>query len=483
MENGFVNLLKRAMLAFLNMASLSGAKNKVDRQSAPLILEEEISKLSSVQLKGNGIEDLIESELVLIQDHPDRAILVLLLASESQNKGDLVKTRKLIELSRIFGCDEKLINQVILSSAYDILAGASTLANRLDLADRQKKIAMRLSRTAEETINRACSDVKDFQSISSLFDKNLISSFLGSKPDELLEPVVREGLNEAQNNQSREFSLYEILHPQRLTEVVDIGANPIDGVAPYQKMLDQGLCRVTGYEPNKKAFEELMRNKGANEEYYDYVIGDGSQKYINFYKASGMSSLFEVDESKLDFFKFFSSLCELKSRDLIETRRIDDAKEITFIDMLKIDIQGGELMAMKSGQEKLSNAVAIQTEISFVALYKEQPIFGEIDIYLRKNNFLPHCFVSIKRWPISPYLKLNSEKEPLNQLLEADIVYIKDITNPSLFSDEQLKHLSLIAHYCYSSFDLALRCINILVERNTLDPSVQDIYKKQIQSL
>ena len=34
------------------------------------------------------------------------------------------------------------------------------------------------------------------------------------------------------------LSLFELLQPGRLTEVVDIGANPIDGAPPYKAMLD-----------------------------------------------------------------------------------------------------------------------------------------------------------------------------------------------------------------------------------------------------
>lgn len=43
----------------------------------------------------------------------------------------------------------------------------------------------------------------------------------------------------------------EILQPQRLTEVVDIGANPIDGDPPYKPMLAAGLCKVTGSSHSK----------------------------------------------------------------------------------------------------------------------------------------------------------------------------------------------------------------------------------------
>jgi len=60
-------------------------------------------------------------------------------------------------------------------------------------------------------------------------------------------------------------TLSTLLRPQRLTEVVDIGASPTENVAPYRSMLDIGICRVTGFEPNEEAFSELIKTKGPNE--------------------------------------------------------------------------------------------------------------------------------------------------------------------------------------------------------------------------
>ena len=47
--------------------------------------------------------------------------------------------------------------------------------------------------------------------------------------------------------------LCQLLSPNRLTEVVDVGANPIVGDPPYKPMLDAGLCNVTGFEPQLDA--------------------------------------------------------------------------------------------------------------------------------------------------------------------------------------------------------------------------------------
>ena len=44
-------------------------------------------------------------------------------------------------------------------------------------------------------------------------------------------------------------------------------------------------------------------------------------------------------------------------------------------------------------------------------------------------------------------------------------------------SDEQLKHLALIAHYCYRSFDLALRCAMLLERQQAVEAGTQQRYR------
>ena len=55
--------------------------------------------------------------------------------------------------------------------------------------------------------------------------------------------------------------LTQLLKPQRLTEIVDIGANPIDGDPPYKVLLDNKLCRLTGFEPQAEALQQLNNLK------------------------------------------------------------------------------------------------------------------------------------------------------------------------------------------------------------------------------
>ena len=268
----------------------------------------------------------------------------------------------------------------------------------------------------------------------------------------------------------------DLLSPQRLTEVVDVGANPIDGDPPYTPMLSKGLCRVTGFEPQEQPLLELQRRKGPNERYLPYAVGDGGTYTLNICKASGMSSLFDPDPTTLELFGILSQLGEVTRQVPLETRKLDDISEIEHLDFLKIDIQGGELKVFQGGAAKLSQAVVIQTEVCFVTLYKDQPSFGHIDLEMRRQGYIPHCFTAVKTWPIAPFVINNDPYQGMNQLLESDIVYVRDFSRPELIRDEQLKHLALIAHHCYRSFDLAFRCVMLLEQRQVLKTGAQQQY-------
>jgi FkbM family methyltransferase len=271
-------------------------------------------------------------------------------------------------------------------------------------------------------------------------------------------------------------SLFAFLKPQRLTEIVDIGANPIDGDPPYKPMLKAGISRITGFEPQASALQELLEKKTEFETYLPHAVGDGEEHMLNICAASGMTSLFEPDERMLNLFDVLKPLGEVVERLSLPTKRLDDIDEIRYLDFLKIDIQGGELAVFQHGKHKLRNAVAIQCEVSFITLYKHQPSFGEIDLELRSQGFIPHCFAAVKHWPISPCVINGDPRQPLNQLLEADIVYTRDFSDPHAMEDEQLKHLALIAHHCYGSYDLALRCITYLAQRGLLPADAQEQY-------
>ncbi len=277
--------------------------------------------------------------------------------------------------------------------------------------------------------------------------------------------------------------LNELLNPLRKTEVVDVGANPIDGHPPYKYMLELGLCNVTGFEPQIEALQVLKNNAGKFETYLPYVVGAPGLKSLNICLASGMSSLFEPDFKKLEAFNELTQLSQVIDKVPVSPIPLDDIDEVKNIDFLKIDIQGGELDVFHTGRNKLSNAVAIQTEISFITLYKDQPTMGDVDQELRNQGFIPHCFAAIKNRPIAPCVVNNNPRQALNQVIEADLVYVRDYFSAELMSAEQLKHLAMLSHYLYKSYDLTLRCLVLLEQRGDVSSGTQQVYLQNLSQI
>ena len=115
------------------------------------------------------------------------------------------------------------------------------------------------------------------------------------------------------------------------------------------------------------------------------------------------------------------------------------------------------------------------TEVSFINLYEGQPSYGEIDLELRGHGFVPHTFAAINRRMLRP-LQVPDPHAAMNQVLEADVVYVRDFRRPELMSDGQLKNLALLAHHVWRSYDLTASCMQALLDRKTIPSSSLDRY-------
>jgi FkbM family methyltransferase len=261
--------------------------------------------------------------------------------------------------------------------------------------------------------------------------------------------------------------------PPAAINIADVGAAFLGEPARYQPLLANGSGRLFAFEPDARQVAGLRAHLGATGTIIAEAVGDGETHTLHVCNF-GFTSLLEPDPAALAFFNAFPHMGQVESTIGLKTRRLDDIDELPKLDFLKMDVQGSELMVLQNGRNKLSDCVAVQSEISFVTLYKEQPSFGHIDLELRAQGFVPHCFTNVKRWSITPTIRNNDPRLPFNQLLEADIVYIKDIIHPDGLSDLQLRKLAAIAHYSYNSPDLVARCIIELQNRKSLeDGSVQ----------
>lgn len=243
-------------------------------------------------------------------------------------------------------------------------------------------------------------------------------------------------------------------------KVVDIGANSIDGRPPYRELLEGGDAEVVGFEPNLEALVRLNEQQGPGERYLPHAIGDGERHRLHICLAPGMTSLLKPNPQILNLFHGFAKWGTVVETREVETRRLDDVPETDGVELLKMDIQGAELMVLQHAPQRLQTALVIQAEVEFLPMYVDQPLCSDVDQFLRSRGFVLHRFFPMVSRAIQPLLVRNDIYAGLSQLLWADAVFVRDFSRLDLLTETQLRKMALIVHSCYKSYDLALHLLN-----------------------
>ncbi|MDB9406044.1 FkbM family methyltransferase [Microcystis sp. CS-574] len=203
-----------------------------------------------------------------------------------------------------------------------------------------------------------------------------------------------------------------------------------------------------------------------------------SQLYVT--KEKMCSSLYEPNGNYAS--RFRSSLPEFLTLDYIseiETTTLDSfcaSELIDTIDFLQVDVQGAELNIFQGAQQIIKNStLAIQTEVEFAPIYKNQPLFADVDNHLRQQGFFLqgfkglHC-ISKKSFPglgynktsLPPELKAGVPQHFSGQPLWGDAFYFQDLlSQPSPVSPEKLLKQACIADILYFP-DYALELLEYL---------------------
>ena len=253
------------------------------------------------------------------------------------------------------------------------------------------------------------------------------------------------------------FSLWDVLeHQSGPIKIVDVGAMAIGtGQPDYHALLKPGVSKLIGFEPNEQECRKLNQSCNDDCSFLPYFIGDGRTRTFNLCSYSATSSLYEPDISLLEKFQNMAELHQILESCDIVTRRLDDICEVQEADYLKIDVQGAEVDVFKGAENLLSEIMVIHTEVEFIPLYKDQPLFADVDTILRKNGFLFHRFnkhaMAGRRF--KPIIVKNNVNIPLSQVLWADAIYVKNFMHLDQMSPGKLLKLAVILHDVYESHD------------------------------
>ncbi len=252
------------------------------------------------------------------------------------------------------------------------------------------------------------------------------------------------------------FPISALLPPLPRLKIVDVGAMIIDeGAEPYAELFKAVPCDVIGFEPNATECERLNNSKQGNRRFLPYFIGDGSTQTFHECNFAVTSSLFEPNTALLAKFQNLEELARVTRTYPIQTKRLDDIPEIKDTDFLKVDVQGGELRVFHGAVQTLKDVLVIETEVIFVSLYKHQPLFSDIDLFLRSQGFQFHRLARSAGRTFKPLVFNNDVNARMSQWLWGDAVYVRDFMAFDQLTSSALLKLAVILHENYRSLDLA----------------------------
>jgi FkbM family methyltransferase len=271
--------------------------------------------------------------------------------------------------------------------------------------------------------------------------------------------------------------LFDLLALERPLQVADVGAAAISETPVYRELVVAGLAELNAFDADPRQHAALRQIYGDRVRIFPHVVGDGDPATLYLAAAqSGMTSLLRPSAEHQAFFNGFERLGQVEREQAVDTTRLDDIEGLPDLDFIKMDIQGGELAALRHGTARLARCAMVQLEVSFVPLYEGQPSFGDVDVWMRGQGFLPHCFTGLKKWSITPVLRDGDDRLPFNQLLEADIVYVRDPVRLADLDSDLMKTIAVLAHHGFYSIDLAGRMVAALAMRGVLPADAFERY-------
>lgn len=293
-------------------------------------------------------------------------------------------------------------------------------------------------------------------------------------------------------------SVKDILLNRDVREFVfaDVGAK--DGVEYLRDVAF--MTNVHAFEPNPPEFKKLeqLYQQHPFKEIHLNQLGLGEVNETAAFFVSKHSSMSSVLKPNLNNYKKHFGIYSdyQKWEDSITTehythidiRTADDYfKELkTEIDFLKIDTQGSELSVLKGAQRLLDEhkILIIKVEASLVAIYENQDLFADIDLFLRKHNYTLVDFITYRNdyQPLFTKRKHHSHFGPCG-----DAIYV---LNSDAISKSNLLKMGIIIQWLgYNSLaDHYFEKINMKEEEHKVLSSIKSqryasIYKRFLKGM
>jgi FkbM family methyltransferase len=190
---------------------------------------------------------------------------------------------------------------------------------------------------------------------------------------------------------------------ERPVVALDVGCR--DGIRPAWRALGANALLV-GFDPDPAECARLNAAAPgpARERYEPVALGaSAGEATLHLTADPQSSSLYPPNPSAI---RRYPELWRHEERDTLTLRvtTIDSWAEqagVEAIDALKVDVQGAELDVLRGAKRALGAVRVVETEVEFQELYRGQPVFTDVERFMRERGFglwrlreIHHCGLS-----------------------------------------------------------------------------------------
>ncbi len=222
--------------------------------------------------------------------------------------------------------------------------------------------------------------------------------------------------------------------------LVDVGS--MGGLEPEWSWLkDEGLLKTVGFEPDEREFAKLRSDDRAVFHPFALSTEPGRALELHVAREPGKTSLFPPNMDLLRRFPKPERFETVRTISLpaASVRTLDGV--VTAADFVKLDTQGSELSILQGGEKLLKGVLGLKVEVEFLELYCGQPLFADVDAFLRARGFE---LADLRRvyWKRAEFTAFPGK----GQLVFGDALYFKSV-DAAMDKDTALKFAALCLLY------------------------------------
>ena len=153
---------------------------------------------------------------------------------------------------------------------------------------------------------------------------------------------------------------------------------------------------VFGFDPDEDEcarlnHEALLTSEGTSVRYIPIALGRSpGDAILHLTKEPGCSSIYAPRQELLHL-RPDLSVIEADGTAEVAITTFDEwaeAANLSHVDVFKLDTQGSELGVLEGATGALASVQMIEVEVEFNEIYEGQPLFGDVDRFLRDRGFV-----------------------------------------------------------------------------------------------